>query len=93
LKSGFVALVPFARVGVPSPLLSGFIPQNSGSFALAHFRRLPDISPTYKPFPWMTTYFTYNFSESTNSGNGASYGPTFLPGDFHQQNRHPPWGP
>ena len=46
-----------------------------------------NISPTYKPFPWMTTYFTYNFSESTNTGDGGSYSPTFLPSDFHQQSR------
>ncbi len=46
-----------------------------------------NISPTYKPFPWMTTYFTYNFSESTNTGNGGDYSPDFGPGDYHQQNR------
>ena len=46
-----------------------------------------NISPTYKPFHWLTTYFTYNFSESTNTGDGGSYSPTFTPADFHQQSR------
>jgi hypothetical protein len=46
-----------------------------------------NISPTYKPFPWMTTYFTYNLSQSTNTGDGGSYSPTFTPVDFHQQSR------
>ena len=43
-----------------------------------------NISPTYKPFPWMTTYFTFNYSESTNTGDGGDYSPTFSPSDFHQ---------
>jgi outer membrane receptor protein involved in Fe transport len=46
-----------------------------------------NISPTYKPFKWMTAYFTYNFSESTNTGDGGSYSPTFTYHDYHQQNR------
>jgi outer membrane receptor protein involved in Fe transport len=46
-----------------------------------------NISPTYKPFSWMTLYFTYNFSESTNTGDGGSYSPTFTPEDYHQQSR------
>lgn len=43
-----------------------------------------NISPTYKPFSWMTAYFTYNYSESTNTGDGGAYSPTFTPSDFHQ---------
>ncbi len=43
-----------------------------------------NISPTYKPFPWLTTYFTFNFSQSTNTGDGGDYSPTFTPQDFHQ---------
>ena len=43
-----------------------------------------NVSPTYKPFPWVTTYFTYNYSQSTNTGDGGSYSPTFTPADFHQ---------
>ena len=44
-----------------------------------------NISPTYKPFSWLTTYFTFNFSQSTNTGDGGDYSPTFTPQDFHQQ--------
>ncbi len=43
-----------------------------------------NISPTYKPFPWLTTYFTFNFSQSTNTGDGGDYSPTFSSHDFHQ---------
>lgn len=43
-----------------------------------------NISPTYKPVPWLTTYFTFNFSQSTNTGDGGDYSPTFTPQDFHQ---------
>ena len=43
-----------------------------------------NISPTYKPFPWVTGYFTYNYSQSTNTGDGGDYSPTFGPKDFHQ---------
>ena len=46
-----------------------------------------NISPTYKPFPWMTTYFTYNFSESTDTGDGGSYSPTFPAQSYHLTNR------
>jgi outer membrane receptor protein involved in Fe transport len=46
-----------------------------------------NISPTYKPFPWMTAYFTYNFSESTNTDDGGSYDPSFTAQDFHQPSR------
>jgi outer membrane receptor protein involved in Fe transport len=46
-----------------------------------------NISPTYKPFSWMTAYFTYNFSESTNTDDGGSYDPSFTAQDFHQQSR------
>ncbi len=44
-----------------------------------------NVSPTYKPFSWLTTYFTFNFSQSTNTGDGGDYSPTFTPQDFHQQ--------
>ena len=43
-----------------------------------------NISPTYKPFSWLTTYFTFKFSQSTNTGDGGDYSPTFIPQDFHQ---------
>lgn len=32
-----------------------------------------NISPSYKPFPWLTTYFTYNYSQSTASANGGGF--------------------
>lgn len=32
-----------------------------------------NISPSFKPFPWLTTYFTYNYSQSTASGNGGGF--------------------
>lgn len=43
-----------------------------------------NVSPTYKPFPFLTTYFTFNFSQSTNTGDGGDYSPTFTAQDFHQ---------
>ena len=43
-----------------------------------------NISPTFKPVPWLTTYFTYNYSQSTNTGDGGDYSPTFTSHDFHQ---------
>ena len=42
------------------------------------------VSPTFKPYPWLTTYFTFNFSQSTNTGDGGDYSPTFTAHDFHQ---------
>ena len=59
---------------------------NSLFKAMSTTQVLPNfnISPTYKPFPWVTTYFTYNYSQSTNTGDGGSYSPTFTPADFHQ---------
>ena len=44
-----------------------------------------NISPTYKPFSFLTTYFTFNFSQSTNTGDGGDYSPTFTSSDYHQQ--------
>lgn len=32
-----------------------------------------NISPSFKPFPWMTTYFTYNYSQSLAVGNGGGF--------------------
>jgi outer membrane receptor protein involved in Fe transport len=46
-----------------------------------------NISPTFKPYSWMTLYFTYNFSESTNTDDGGSYDPSFTAQDFHQPSR------
>ena len=46
-----------------------------------------NISPTYKPFSWMTLYFTYNLSQSTNTGDGGSYSPTFTAQDYHLESR------
>ncbi len=30
-----------------------------------------NISPTFRPVPWLTTYFTYNYSQSTGVANGG----------------------
>lgn len=32
-----------------------------------------NVSPTFKPFPWLTTYFTYNYSQSTAAANGGGF--------------------
>ncbi|HEY5752798.1 MAG TPA: TonB-dependent receptor plug domain-containing protein [Chthoniobacterales bacterium] len=32
-----------------------------------------NVSPTWKPFPWMTTYFTYNYSQSIGVANGGGF--------------------
>ncbi|HEY5745005.1 MAG TPA: TonB-dependent receptor [Chryseolinea sp.] len=32
-----------------------------------------NISPTYKPFPWLSTYFTYNYSQSIGVANGGGF--------------------
>lgn len=47
-----------------------------------------NVSPTYKILPWLTAYGTYNYSQSTRSGNGGGYVPSsgtqFSTGDLHQ---------
>jgi hypothetical protein len=32
-----------------------------------------NISPTFKPWKWLTTYFTYNYSQSYSAGNGGGF--------------------
>jgi hypothetical protein len=32
-----------------------------------------NISPTFKPWKWLTTYFTYNYSQSYAAGNGGGF--------------------
>ena len=47
----------------------GFDGEDSTVIGIPNF----NISPTYKPFPWLTTYFTYNYSQSTASANGGGF--------------------
>jgi hypothetical protein len=50
-----------------------------------------NVSPTYKPFEWMTAYFTYNYSQFTDVGNGGGYSAGGLTGQkfndsyFHKE--------
>ena len=32
-----------------------------------------NVSPTFKPWKWFTTYFTYNYSQSYAAGNGGGF--------------------
>src|ERR1700733_9296606 len=32
-----------------------------------------NISPTFKPWKWLTTYFTYNYSQAYSAGNGGGF--------------------
>jgi outer membrane receptor protein involved in Fe transport len=32
-----------------------------------------NVSPTFKPWKWLTTYFTYNYSQSYSAGNGGGF--------------------
>jgi len=47
----------------------GFDGEDSTVVGIPNF----NISPSYKPFPWLTTYFTYNYSQSTASANGGGF--------------------
>lgn len=48
------------------------IVSSSTSQVLANF----NASPTFKPFPWMMAYLTYNYSQYTAAANGGGYFPT-----------------
>ncbi len=49
-----------------------------------------NFSATYKPVPWNTNYFTFNFNQSAVTGNGGGFAAltnnTLLPSDFHVKN-------
>ncbi len=45
-----------------------------------------NVSPTWKPFPWMTTYFNFNWAQATDVGGGGGYSPTFTNQAFHLLN-------
>ena len=32
-----------------------------------------NVSPTFKPWKWLTTYFTYNYSQAYAAGNGGGF--------------------
>jgi hypothetical protein len=32
-----------------------------------------NVSPTFKPWKWLTTYFTYNYSQAYSAGNGGGF--------------------
>ena len=77
---------PFANVPAAGGSLSW---QNTDSTTAA----MPNfnISPTFHPTKWLTTYFTYNYSQSTGVANGGGYvmdGVT--PGTFSSSYFHRP---
>ncbi|WP_018291332.1 TonB-dependent siderophore receptor [Verrucomicrobium sp. 3C] len=55
---------------------------NTSSFA-----PLINISPTYKPFDWMTAYFNYNWSYVNNVAVIGGAAPTFNEASFHLLNQ------
>ncbi len=52
--------------GTPTPITSTNTTQGLGNF---------NVSPVYKITPWLTSYFTYNYSQYTNQGTGGGYEP------------------
>ena len=75
-------------VKATDPVAPSFAAQNTDSTvqAIPNF----NISPTFSPFPWLTTYFTYNYSQATGVANGGGYVMggntlgTFASSYFHQ---------
>jgi hypothetical protein len=45
-----------------------------------------NVSPTWKPYPWMTTYFNFNWAQASDVGGGGGYSPTFTNQSFHLVN-------
>ena len=64
----------------------GFQNEDSTVMGIPNF----NVSPTFSPFSWLTTYFTYNYSQSTGVANGGGYmmsgfnAGTFDSGYFHR---------
>ncbi|WP_242522638.1 TonB-dependent receptor [Candidatus Methylacidiphilum infernorum] len=56
-------------------------------FSTAALAPLVNISPVYKPFPWMTAYFDYNWLQTTNAAVIGGYAPTFQPNSFSEVNQ------
>ena len=75
-------------VKATDPLAPPFAAQKTDSTVMG----IPNfnVSPTFSPFPWLTTYFTYNYSQSTGVANGGGYVMggntlgTFASSYFHQ---------
>ncbi|ACD84258.1 TonB-dependent receptor [Candidatus Methylacidiphilum infernorum] len=44
------------------------------------------ISPSYKPFPWMNTYFTFFYGQTTLLSQFGSFAPEFPSAYYHQNN-------
>ncbi|QSR87595.1 TonB-dependent receptor plug domain-containing protein [Candidatus Methylacidiphilum infernorum] len=44
------------------------------------------ISPSYKPFPWMNTYFTFFYGQTTLLSQFGSFAPEFPSTYYHQNN-------
>ncbi|MBW6414000.1 TonB-dependent receptor plug domain-containing protein [Methylacidiphilum fumariolicum] len=44
------------------------------------------ISPSYKPFPWMTSYFTFFYGQTTLLSQFGSFAPEFPSAYYHQNN-------
>ncbi|QSR85816.1 TonB-dependent receptor plug domain-containing protein [Methylacidimicrobium sp. B4] len=44
------------------------------------------ISPSYKPFPWMTNYFTFFYGQTTLLSQFGSFGPSYPSSYYHQNN-------
>ncbi|MDD2676298.1 MAG: TonB-dependent receptor [Methylacidiphilaceae bacterium] len=59
----------------------------SASLQQSSLNPLLEISPVYKPFPWMTTYFTYNWSYVTNAAAFGGAAPTFDAASFRLLNQ------
>ncbi|OAI42651.1 hypothetical protein AYO41_03860 [Verrucomicrobia bacterium SCGC AG-212-E04] len=84
----FGARVDILFVRATDPLAPSFAAQNTDSTVMG----IPNfnVSPTFSPFPWLTTYFTYNYSQSTGVANGGGYMMggntlgTFASSYFHQ---------
>lgn len=52
--------------GTVGPIVSSSTTQALGNF---------NVSPVYKPTSWLTSYFTYNYSQYTAAANGGGYTP------------------
>ncbi|VVM04415.1 TonB-dependent receptor [Methylacidimicrobium tartarophylax] len=44
------------------------------------------ISPSYKPFPWMTNYFTFFYGQTTLLSQFGSFAPSYPSSYYHQNN-------
>ncbi|VVM07230.1 hypothetical protein MAMC_01519 [Methylacidimicrobium cyclopophantes] len=53
----------------------------------ASINPLIEVSPIYKPFPWLTTYFTYNWAYVTNAAAFGGAAPTFDAASFRLLNQ------